>query len=317
MAETPELADLISVENVEDLSSDWIQGEIKFLEESAKESISSTKTRPKKVELSGKRADSIAKLIRVLVRLARTKSDSRKLCEDVVAALRPQAEKPDETNSYAQALRLYIPKNEQEPTAPTSTADKQVASLSAHAPVFKPLEKNEITIVPSNYDNDVKNVEKSLSSTQVSKSRKSKNGNIVLSFPSNETMKSAKNILAGEPGIKLHVPSKSLPKMSIHNVELPDEEIRDSILSKNSQIKALVEEGCIFQLLFVQKIKDTDIRNAIFKVDPRIRECIGKNRFKIFVGLKNCTVYDRIYHKTCFNCQKIGFCMSYIWNRSL
>ena len=119
-------------------------------------------------------------------------------------------------------------------------------------------------------------------------------------------MKSVQGILEAETGIKLHIPTKSLSKMVIHNIELADDEIVPSILNKNSQIKSLIESGSTFELLFVQKIKDTNIRNAIIKVDSKIRDLIGSNGFIIFVWLKNCRVYDRIYHKTCYNCQQIG-----------
>ena len=66
MADAPDIAKLISAENVDDISADGIRGEIKVFEESAKEAIPFSKTRPRKVENTRKRADSTAKLIRVL-----------------------------------------------------------------------------------------------------------------------------------------------------------------------------------------------------------------------------------------------------------
>ena len=119
-------------------------------------------------------------------------------------------------------------------------------------------------------------------------------------------MKSAEEILAAESTVKLHARTKVLPKMSISNVDLPDDEVRDSILSKNPQISNLVNNGFKLELLFVHNVKNSSIRNAIIKVDPAIRNLIVENKYKIFVGMKNCTVYDRIHYKTCYNCQKIG-----------
>ena len=122
-------------------------------------------------------------------------------------------------------------------------------------------------------------------------------------------MNEAQGILARDPKIKLHVPKKSLPKMSVSGVNIPDEEIIDSILSKNTRIRSLVNSGKHFELLFVQKIKarnNIEYRNAILKMDPEIRNLIRENNHKVFVGLKNCMVHDRIYYKTCFNCQEIG-----------
>ena len=48
MADAPEIGELISAENAEDISADWIRGEIKLFENSAKEALLSSKTRPRK-----------------------------------------------------------------------------------------------------------------------------------------------------------------------------------------------------------------------------------------------------------------------------
>ena len=93
-------------------------------------------------------------------------------------------------------------------------------------------------------------------------------------------MNEAQGILARDPKIKLHVPKKSLPKMSVSGVNIPDEEIIDSILSKNTRIRSLVNSGKHFELLFVQKIKarnNIEYRNAILKMDPEIRNLIREN----------------------------------------
>ena len=112
--------------------------------------------------------------------------------------------------------------------------------------------------------------------------------------------------MSTEAKVKLHIRKKALPKISISNVDVSKEEIRESILSKNPNIRSLVEKGHSFELLFIHEVKNTSFRNAIFKVGPVIRNSIAENKFKVFVGLKNCSVYDRIHYKTCFNCQHIS-----------
>ena len=101
--------------------------------------------------------------------------------------------------------------------------------------------------------------------------------------------------------------------MTIRNVDVPDEEVIDSILSKNPRVKSLVDKGYHFELLFVQKLniptrnnQSFEARNAVIKMDPTIRDCIKESKYKIFVGLRICNVFDRIHFKTCYNCQKIG-----------
>ena len=127
---------------------------------------------------------------------------------------------------------MYAPKKNATESIKSTAASARIPqeklpTLSANAPEFKPLSKNEITFTPSNYEANVKNIEKWLASTKVARSRKSENGNIVLSFPTNETMKSAQGILEGETGIKLHIPTKSLPKMATQNIELADGSFQD------------------------------------------------------------------------------------------
>ena len=328
---TPE--ELISIVSVNELDETWVNEEIQFLENLAvdRDQKVNKPQLSERLNTIADRATNITNLIRVLYRLTKNSAESSKICDEVVSAisLKFQNTTTDPTRTtYAQALNIpgskKVPTQPKDPTHPLSNStpgNKPVSQLSATAPVFTPSPRHEITIVPHNYDSDVKDVRKLLHKSQVTGSRKSRNGNIVLSFPSNESMQSAEQILskgklASNEKIKLHMHDKVLPKITIRNVELQDDEIIPSILSKNPKIRFFVDKGYKFDLLFVQKLNLTrhnngvsrqhEVRNAIIKLDPIIRNCIKENSYKVFVGLQNCTVFDRIHYKTCRNCQKIG-----------
>ena len=328
----PSPEELISIASVNEIDESWVNHEIRFLENLAvdRDQKVNKPQLSERLNTIADRATNITNLIRVLYRLAKNSADCNKICDEVVNAVchKLQTTPADPTrNTYAQALKIpgssRVPPQPQEvDSSKNSTAGKKpVSQLSANAPVFTPSPRHEITIVPQNYDSDVKDVRKLLHKSQVTGSRKSRNGNIVLSFPSNESMESAQQILskgklASNEKIKLHMHDKVLPKITVRNVELPDEEIIPSILNKNPKIRFFVDKGYKFELLFVQKLNFTrhnndesrhhEVRNAIIKLDPIIRNFIKENSYKVFVGLQNCTVFDRIHYKTCRNCQKIG-----------
>ena len=314
----PSAEELISIETINDLDVAWINSELCFLDEVLTESTldptckSSTKPQlVQKLNTIAARANDIKNLIRVLHRLAKTNATSQQICEEVVNAVSAKMENSVPDRTYAQALR--IPGQTRLVKADIPGQVKETRELSPNAPTFTPSPRHELTIVPKNYERDVEDLHKTLNKAQVSNSRKSKKGNIVLSFPTNNSMKSVQDILANTPEVKLHSHEKSLPKMTIRNVGVPDEEVVNSILSKNPRVKYLVEKGYLFELLFVQKLniptrnnRTFEARNAIIKMDPKIRDCIKDNKYKISVGLRICNVFDRIYFKTCYNCQKIG-----------
>ena len=314
----PSAEELISIGSINDLDVTWINSELCFLDEVVTESTldptckSSTKPQlVQKLNTIAARANDIKNLIRVLHRLAKTNATTQQICEEVVSAVSAKLESSVPDRTYAQALR--IPGQTRHVKTDIPTQVKETGELSANAPTFTPSPRHELTIVPKNYDKDVENLHKTLNKAQVSNSRKSKKGNIVLSFPSNNSMKSAQDLLSKKPEVKLHTHEKSLPKMTIRNVGVPDEEVVDSIISKNPRVQYLVEKGYHFELLFVQKLNipnrnngTFEARNAVIKMDPIIRECIKESKYKIFVGLRICNVFDRIHFKTCYNCQKIG-----------
>ena len=229
----PTAEELISVENINDINARWIENELSHLTKLSEENFSNL-NKPQllqKLSEEGKRAIQVKNLIRVLYRLAKANATSEKICDDIIKAVSTRINVPQQENSYAQALKM--PGQKMPISTPVNTAtshSKPAQVLSPSAPIFTPSPKHEITIVPKNYGNDVKSIQKTLERSQVSGVRKSRSGNIVLSFPSGDSMQSAQTVLAAKPEIKLHTQEKTLPKLTIRNVDLADDEIRNSIL---------------------------------------------------------------------------------------
>ena len=317
----PTAEELISVENIHDIDARWVDIELSHLSKLSVENFSSW-NKPQllqRLNEEAQHATQVKNLIRVLCRLAKTNATSKKLCDDVIQAVNTKLNSTelDNQNTYANALKLPGQKVSKPENPATISPQRPVQELSPTAPIFTPSPRNEITIIPKkDYNSDVKAIQKTLERSQVSNTRKSRSGNIVLSFPSINSMKSAQTVLEAKPSIKIHTHEKTFPKLTIRNVDLPEDEVKSSILMKNSRIKSLVDDGYHFEVLFIQKVKlynsttqggnGIEVCNAVIKVDPIIRNCIKENKFKIFVGLKNCNVFDRVHYKICHNCQKIG-----------
>ena len=83
-------------------------------------------------------------------------------------------------------------------------------------------------------------------------------------------------------------PKKMLPKMTLFDIPptLPDEDIIPGIKDKNPQIKALLDAGHTFTLVFCRA--NTGKKKAVVKISPDIRSAIVQNGYRVFLGLTNC-----------------------------
>ena len=129
----------------------------------------------------------------------------------------------------------------------------------------------------------------------------------MVKFPSKEALESATGTVAsslGEaPVLRVSEAKKALPKITIPNIPkaMSDNDITDSILKKNANIKRLVDRGLTFSLLLTLKREDT--KTAVFKLAPEIRSEIVSSGGRVFVGLARCRVYDRVWVRQCYHCQ--------------
>ena len=162
----------------------------------------------------------------------------------------------------------------------------------------------------TNIADSVPKIEEALGEIQVSSCRKTKLGNLVVKFPTEEAKHEATRAINDclGPDHTIHVtePRKMLPKMTVPDIDLSmdDAEIVPSITRKNLNIQKLVDEGYTFTLIFA-KTRDMG-KTAVLKMAPEIRSEIVKNGNSIFVGMKRCKAYDRFWVNQCYHCQAFG-----------
>ena len=141
----------------------------------------------------------------------------------------------------------------------------------------------------------------------VNSCRPTKAGGLVLKFPSRQALETAADTVAstlGEaPVLRVSKPNKALPKITIPNIPkaMLDDDIVDSILKKNANIRKLVDKGHVFSLLLTLKREDT--KTAVIKTAPEVRSEIMHSGGRVFVGLVSCRVYDRVWVRQCYHCQ--------------
>ena len=312
---TPE--ELISIDNINEIDFQSIRSEIEFYSTLATERAYQVENDPnfrkdgakkddliQKVMLIGDRAMHTSRLIRVLFRLAKQNSDSKTLCEEVIskitpgpALISPAGSSRPLPNRAAPISQSYA-RVTKSSTIPEATSEKVVN-------VPKKQASPEITLIPKNdYNSDLKKLTASLKSHQVNSVRKSRNGNIVLRCEDESKLKRVTETLNNTDFVQVKTMEKNLPRMTVYDVGdfESNEALLESILCKNSSIKALIDDNKAFQILFFKKWKGNT--NVVIKVDPAIRDIILANRSKVFIGLKCCHVSDSFPFKICYTCQK-------------
>ena len=155
-------------------------------------------------------------------------------------------------------------------------------------------------------------LEKVLKSVPVESVNESKNGSIIVKFPTAEAKSEANDLMnecfEDSEDYVVAQPKKMLPKMTVTGIpsSFPDNEILEGILSKNRDIRALVEKGLSLELLFTKTKSENDRHKvAVLKMAPEIRSLVGRSGY-IYIGLSRCKAYDRFWVKQCYHCQGYG-----------
>ena len=148
---------------------------------------------------------------------------------------------------------------------------------------------------------------------------------ITLVFPSLADREKGKNLIETCDQMKgfgflLTLPKKALPKITVSNIplqlldginsSLPIEEFRsqaknallDVIPLKNPGLKHLIDDGHVFEIVYVNK--GHNYITAGIKVSPQIRNLLTTDG-KVFILNSACPVKDRFIIRQCFNCQKL------------
>ena len=103
-----------------------------------------------------------------------------------------------------------------------------------------------------------------------------------------------------------------LPKITVYDINSDDysnnnkDDLKTAILNKNPAIKTTVDEGNLFEVLFIVPEKSKNVSKAVIKLDPKILQVIKDSKYKIYIDYGSCRVSDRFFAKQCYNCQKFG-----------
>ena len=104
-----------------------------------------------------------------------------------------------------------------------------------------------------------------------------------------------------------------LPKITISNIDSntykrgDNGKLKQSICEKNPTIHALINQGKLFNVLFIKEdVQQNNCSVAIVKVDKEIYEEIQSLKFQLYIDFTRCKVSDRFHVTQCYRCQKFG-----------
>lgn len=195
---------------------------------------------------------------------------------------------------------------------------KEVSSAPIkHSVLITPAANNNLS--PTKWNEVAKNnITSKLIDVQVNKLGLTRKGEYFINFPNKQSQDKAIEYLKSDYSIKAQ--SKTigiLPKITICDIdselykETDKQKLMNNILSKNPNIKKLVDEGCCFEILFIQTQHQSSNR-AILKVDPKILYHLNKLKEQhktnavIFIQNSACRFYNRFHIIQCYQCQSFG-----------
>ena len=194
----------------------------------------------------------------------------------------------------------------------TSVGERSFADVVSR----KPAAKIHITNAG---DSGVSQVTEALKQTPVSFLRADKDGNVTIALPEQSMLEKAENQLkAVLPEAATLRTTVRLPKVTIKEFPLPLEDfpldmerkdLNESIVRligmKNHEVRSLIEEGHVFEVVYVGKSRSRGRANVAARVSCSIHGLLVSNG-KLFVGNESCRVEDRFHIPQCFCCQKFG-----------
>ena len=170
----------------------------------------------------------------------------------------------------------------------------------------KLISENEwVTVVRGKINDQLKDI-------PVQKASITKNGRAAVVLPDGESLEKA----AASLGTDFNVTAiskkevKLLPKIKIMDVKLDQLQgnsedknvLANQIVTKNASIKALVDKGDVFEIIYHNKKEEF----LVVKVAPAIRKVIQEKSNKVHIGLTICNVEDQFHLIQCFHCQAYG-----------
>ena len=154
-----------------------------------------------------------------------------------------------------------------------------------------------------------------LKETPISFLKKEKDGSVTIALPDQTTLTSAEECLATiMPENAQLTKSVRHPKITVRDFPLPSDisgrdelnnAIRESVKMKNPELRAMIERGDKFDVVYVGKSGDRMRASVGVRVSCEIRDLLTASG-RLFVGNSSCKVEDRYYIPQCYKCQRFG-----------
>ena len=199
-------------------------------------------------------------------------------------------------------------------------ANRTVASMGERSFADVVTRKPAAKILIANAgESGVTQVTEALKQTPVSYLKADKDGNVTIGLPEQSILEQAENQLkAVLPEAATLRTTVRLPKVTIKEFPLPLEDfpldmerkdLNDAIVRlirmKNHEVRTLIEEGHVFEVVYVGKSRSRGRATVAARVSCTIHGLLLSDG-KLFVGNESCRVEDRFYIPQCFCCQKFG-----------
>ena len=144
--------------------------------------------------------------------------------------------------------------------------------------------------------------------TPIEAVNETKDGHLAVRFTNKRNLEAAREELEkeNENVISVSEKGKLKPKIKITNVSKDDDDVIESIKTKNDWIANLIvdEEDLIIKK--TEQARNKKKLHYIIKCSPKIRKAIFDHGDKVYTKYENCNIYDSYQPYQCYKCQEFG-----------
>ena len=224
-----------------------------------------------------------------------------------ISAIKDQKQQADPAESFASIVKEAIEESNRVPTRKEPVVRDHGKTQMVRPQSVLIVKPKDSSATAANFEEAVDNIEEALGKVPMNSFKRTKEGNVVLKFPSNTIRENARTVIASSIGedstVTITEPNMMLPKMAIPGLpsNLADANIVPAILAKNERVKKLVDDGLALNLVF-SRVKD-DCKLAVLKMAPEIRNVIINQESYLYLGRARYRVHDRVWVTRCYHCQ--------------
>ena len=111
------------------------------------------------------------------------------------------------------------------------------------------------------------------------------------------------------PDVNLREKQPLQPTISVSNIneEISADDLKNRVINCHPEVKQFTDQGDTFNVLKIQKQKNSTMFYALIRVSNNIRKFIDSIDNRLYIGqFSSCKVYDHFRVKRCDTCQKLG-----------